>query len=99
MFLASARSPACFPRTLAPAARERRRRTRSGRHHGRLNAVAPRGKNVAELVQHRAEKQRTMNTVLSSAARGPSRARGAEGDPGEEQDEGDVDLDGRPAEA
>ena len=40
-----------------------------------------------------------MKTVLSSAAAGPPLRPGAESDPGEEQDEGDMDLDRGSAEA
>ncbi len=72
---------------------------RQQRHLGRLDAVAAGGEDVAELVQNHAgedenDEQRRVERRTPAVARVS-----AEGDPGEEQEEGDVDLDRGSAEA
>ena len=71
---------------------------RQQRHLLRLNAVAPRRQDVAELVQDDAGEEEDDEERAVDRRAGAAPSPGAEGDPGEEQEEGDMDLDGRAAE-
>jgi hypothetical protein len=69
------------------------------RHLRRLDAIAPGGDDMTELVQHHAgEEEYDEERALDRRARAAP-SPGGERNPGEEQEEGDVDLDRCAAEA
>ena len=72
---------------------------RQQRDFRRLNAVAARDENVAELVQHDADENEDDEDEAVARRRRPALPPGAEADPGEQQQEGDVNLHRRAAEA
>ena len=72
---------------------------RQQRDFRRLNAVAARDENVAEFVQHDADEDEDDEDEAVARRRRPALLPGAEADPGEQQQEGDVDLHRRAAEA
>ncbi len=72
---------------------------RQQRDFRRLNAVAARDENVAELVQHDADEQEDDEDEAVARRRRAALLPGAEADPGEQQQEGDVNLHRRAAEA
>jgi hypothetical protein len=72
---------------------------RQQRHLRRLDAIAAGGDDVAEFMQHHAGEQEDDENGAVERGGGASSGPAAESDPDEEQDEGDVDLDRRPAES
>ena len=72
---------------------------RQQRDFRRLNAVAARDEDVAELVQHDADEDEDDEDEAVARRRRSALLPGAEADPGEQQQEGDVNLHRRAAEA
>ena len=72
---------------------------RQQRDDGRLYAVAPGREDMAELVQDHAQEQKDNEERAVERGAGAVARPGGRGDPGEEQREGDMDLDGGPADA